>query len=261
MICARPSRVPEKFLHAAAALLQPVERQAEIGHRVPDRVVGLVAVEPDQHGPLEGARLQAAPGEFGQQPVRALVHLDQQHLADLGHAGDRVGAQQTARLDRHQVVADPLDLAQQVRGDHDRHAELGTDPGDQLQHRVAARRVEPDGRLVEQQHPGVADQRLGQLDPLLHAGRVGADLPVPLLVQPDVPQRLRGPLLGRGRRQPGHPAQVRDELGGGDVGGQAVVLGHISGQRPDLLAVPLAVRAEHPGLAAGGLEQAEQDLD
>src|SRR5580693_7319494 len=44
--------VPEQFLDAAAPLLQTVERQAEIGDRVPDRVVRGVALEPDQHRPL-----------------------------------------------------------------------------------------------------------------------------------------------------------------------------------------------------------------
>ena len=59
-------------------------------------------------------------------------------------------------------------------------------------------RIQSVGRLVEQQQPGIADERLRQLDPLLHAGRVGTDLAVALLVEADVPERLGGTLLGRG---------------------------------------------------------------
>src|SRR5215831_20255012 len=81
--------VPEQFLDAAAPLLQPVERQAEIGDRVADGVVRGVALEPDQYRPLVRPGVEAAPPELGQEPVRALVDLDQQDLAHLGHAGDR----------------------------------------------------------------------------------------------------------------------------------------------------------------------------
>ena len=70
------------------------------------------------------------------------------------------------------------------------------------EHGVAAGRVEAVGRLVEQQQVGVVHQRLGQLDPLLHAGGVAADRAVALLVEPDVAQRLGGPLAGGGARQP-----------------------------------------------------------
>ena len=61
-----------------------------------------------------------------------------------------------------------------------------------VEHLVAPGRVEPVGRLVEQQQLRVVDQRLGQLHPLLHAGGVAADRAVALLVQADVAQRLGG---------------------------------------------------------------------
>jgi hypothetical protein len=54
---------------------------------------------------------------------------------------------------------------------------------------------------------------------------------------------------------------VGDELGGGDIRRQAVVLRHVAGQRPDPLAIALAVAAQHHRLPAGRLEQPEQDLD
>ena len=46
---------------------------------------------------------------------------------------------------------------------------------DQLVERAAQRRVQARGRLVEQQQPRPAEQRLGQAEPLPHALGVGAD--------------------------------------------------------------------------------------
>src|SRR5580698_4705066 len=237
--------VAEQFLDLVPAPLQAAQRQAEVGDAVPHRVVGIVAADGHQQAALVGPRPQTAAGQFPLQPRQALLHLDDQRLASLGEGVDRVRPQQAARLDGDQVIADPLDLAEQVRGDHDRDAELLADRRDQLEHGVAAGGVEPIGRLIEQHQPRIADQRLGELYPLLHAGRVAADLAVPLLVQADVPQRLGGALPGRGGRQPGHAAHVRDELGRRDVRRQAVVLGHVADELADPHAVLDAVQAEH----------------
>src|SRR5258708_8854053 len=100
--------VAEQFLDPAAPLLEPVEREAEIGDRVTDGVVRTVALQPDEHCTLVGPWLEAALPELGEQQLRTLLDLDQQDLACLGQAGHRVGAQQPAPLDRHQVTADPL---------------------------------------------------------------------------------------------------------------------------------------------------------
>src|SRR5215470_8774062 len=253
--------VTEQLLDPAPLLLQPVQRQAQVRDGIPDHVVSQIAVDPHQQ-PAPGApRLQPAGGQFRLERGHALVDLDQQHLAHLGEAGHRVRAQQLAPVDDDELVADLLDLPEQVRGDHDRDAELGPDPADQIQHGTAPGRVQPDRGLVQKQQPWVADQGLGQLDPLLHPGGVGAGLPVPLLVHADMAQRIGGPFLRGGGRQPRHAPEVGDELGPGDVGRQAVVLGHVPGERPDPLPAGRDVVAEHDRPAAGRREQAEQDLD
>src|SRR5512142_3436786 len=111
--------VPEQFLDPAPLLLQPVQRQAKVRYGVPDRVAGLLAVELDQQ-PAPGApQLQAASGQLSRQRGGTLVDLDQQHLAHPGEAGHRVRAQQLAPVDDDELVADLLDLPEQVRGDHD----------------------------------------------------------------------------------------------------------------------------------------------
>ena len=88
------------------------------------------------------------------------------------------------------------------RRDHRGDPELGAGALDQVEHLVAAGRIQAVGRLVQQQQLRVVDQRLGQLDPLLHAGRIAADRPVALLVQANVAQHLGG-ALARGRRRAG----------------------------------------------------------
>ena len=55
-----------------------------------------------------------------------------------------------ATLDRDEIRADSLDLTEQVRGHDDRHPELRARSADQLEHLVAAGRVEPVRRLVEE---------------------------------------------------------------------------------------------------------------
>ena len=84
----------------------------------------------------------------------------------------------------------------------------------QRQHVVAGGRVEAVGRLVEQHQPRVVRQRLGQLGPLLHAGRVAAHRPVPLLGQPHVAQHVGRPLPRRVVGQAGHLAHVHHEVAG-----------------------------------------------
>ena len=116
--------VAEDLLDLVAPLLQAAQRQAERGDGVADRVVGVVAGDGDEQGPLERPGAQAAAGEFRAERVHALVDLDEERLAGPGEAVDRVGPQQPARLDRDEAVADPLDLAEQVAGDHDGDAEL-----------------------------------------------------------------------------------------------------------------------------------------
>jgi hypothetical protein len=148
-----------------------------------------------------------------------------------------------------------------VAGHDDGDAELRARPPDERQHLVTAGRVEAVGRLVEEEQPRIVDERLGELDPLLHPGRVAADGAVALLVQPDVAEDLGGPLAGGGPGQAGHPRHVADEVGRRRVGRQAVVLGHVADELADRRALRPDVEVHHGGPSGRRLEQAEQDLD
>ena len=168
------------------------------------RVLGDV----DEDRPAIRDGLQAAGDERRRQRRLALLDLDREDAGPLGERAQRRGAEEPAGIDRDEEVADPLDLAEQVAGDDDRDPELGAGPPDEREHLVAAGRVEAVRRLVEQQQARVVDEGLGELDPLLHAGRVAADRAIALLVQADVAEDLGGPLAGGGARQAGHPGHV-----------------------------------------------------
>src|SRR5262245_42113979 len=61
--------VPEQLLDPAPPPLQPVERKAEVGDRVADRVVRSVVLEPDEQRPLVRPGLEAALPQLGEQQV------------------------------------------------------------------------------------------------------------------------------------------------------------------------------------------------
>src|SRR5450755_4446503 len=63
--------VAEQFLNPVPPLLHPVQRQAEAGHGIADLVIGALAGQPDQHGPVLGLGVKAAPGKLGHQQAGA----------------------------------------------------------------------------------------------------------------------------------------------------------------------------------------------
>src|SRR6266536_1351845 len=253
--------VGEEFRDPVPALVQPVQREVERGDGAEDQVVGLVRLQRYEQQPPLAADRQPEFGQLGGQEVGALVDLDREDVTLYRHRRDPVGAQQPAGVDGDQPVADPFHLAEQVRADHHGDVELPADALDQGQHRFPTGRVQAVGRFVEQQQIRVVYQRLGQLHPLLHAGRVAADLPVPLLVEPDVAQRLRGPFACGGPGQAADPGQVRDELGGDQVRRQAVVLGHVADPGPHRVPLRYRIQPEYPYPAGRGRDESEQHLD
>ena len=69
-------------------------------------------------------------------------------------------------------VGQLVGLVQVLRGQEDRHA-AGHELADDLPHGAAAARVQPGGRLVEEDQPRVADQGHGQVEAAPHAAGVG----------------------------------------------------------------------------------------
>jgi len=98
------------------------------------------------------------------------------------HHPEFVAASEAAFLQDDDLVAGLLDVAQQVRGDHDVDAAV-TDLADQSEHPLAMRRIEPVRRLVEEDELRVAKERAGDPQPLLHAERVRRELAVGTLAE------------------------------------------------------------------------------
>ena len=99
--------------------------------------------------------------------------LEQLVLGALGH--------DAALADHDDVVGDDLDLVEQVAGEQHGAALVGV-PAEQVAHPADAGGVEAVGRLVEDQHLGVAEEGGRDAEPLAHAERVVADPAAGLLV-------------------------------------------------------------------------------
>ena len=99
--------------------------------------------------------------------------------ADLGlqRLGRALGDDAAAVDDRH-PVGEHVGLLEVLRGEEHRDAVVGGQAPDLLPQRAAALRVQARGRLVEEQHGRVVDERQREVEPALHAARVAADLAV-----------------------------------------------------------------------------------
>src|SRR5919106_5820671 len=104
----------EDLRDVVAPLLQADQAQPEPPHRVADEVVGLLASDPDQHHVTVRAGLQADLVQGRREAVVVVGHLDRQQLAGPGELRGRRRPQQPAGVDDDDVVADALELAQQV---------------------------------------------------------------------------------------------------------------------------------------------------
>ena len=124
-----------------------------------------------------------------EEPELLVPKLERDHLATAHH--------------RH-AVRDRQDLAQLV-GDQDHRDALVAQGGEDTEQAVGLLRGEDPRRLVEDQDPGAAVERLEDLDPLAQADRKPADHCLDVDLQAVVPLEALQLLPGRRRR----PAQRR----------------------------------------------------
>jgi hypothetical protein len=89
-------------------------------------------------------------------------------------------------LEDHSFVAHLLDVAQQVRADEHIHPLLVFHFLDELEHSAPGGGIEAIGGFVQHHQLGPVHDGLGELRHLLHPIRVGPQLPVPRLAEPDV---------------------------------------------------------------------------
>ena len=122
-------------------------------------------------------------------------------------------------------------------------------------------RIEADGRLVEEQHAGVMDERARDLEPSFHAGRERPHQAVAPLRELDQMQHLVDPALAPRRRHAIDEAVEIEVL----VHGQAIVerglLEHHAEAAPRLQRMGDDVDAADPRGAAVGLEDGAEDVE
>ena len=111
--------------------------------------------------------------------VRILRHDLDGRLADLGlQLRGRALGDDLAVVDDPDPVGEHVRLLEVLRRQEDGDALVAREAPDLLPERRAALRVEPGGRLVEEEDRRVVDQRERQVEPALHPARVRADLAV-----------------------------------------------------------------------------------
>ena len=81
----------------------------------------------------------------------------------------RVAVEDDAAADEHEPVDEPLDRAELVREEEDRHAELAVQLAEQPGERLLRVDVHAGGRLVQDEQLGLGRERLGDERPLLLA--------------------------------------------------------------------------------------------
>ncbi len=164
--------------------------------------------------------------------VGQVDQLDLDAAERTGEFGHRALRDESAGVERHDVVADPFDLFEHVRRQHHVDPELAVDVDDDAQHLVALDRVESVGRFVEHDQARVGGDRLGELDPLALSGRHRAECPEAFFAETDEIQRVAGAGAGLVVREATDLGEVADEVVGLHVVGQHVAFGPVADHRP-----------------------------
>src|SRR5437879_2592145 len=100
---------PPTMITAGRIAIAPKMIGAAFAHRVPDEIERRLVDEVDQDRRAVDHHAQAESGEARRQRVAALLDLDGERPGPLGERTERRGPEKPAILDRHEVVADPLD--------------------------------------------------------------------------------------------------------------------------------------------------------
>ena len=135
-------------------------------------------------------------------------------------------------------------LVHHVARDEEARADVG-EPVEQVPQVDAEQRVEADGRLVEHEQVGCAEERRGERDPAALAARQRRDELVGVGAEVG---RLDGPRRRRPCRRPEHAAEVGEVLPHGQVVVDARRLRDVADAVPEGRRIPPARRAPSPCL-------------
>ncbi len=163
-----------------------------------------------------------------------------------------------AYVDHRDLIGELIGLLEVLRGEQDRRA-VGLQLAHERPHVDPAARVEPAGRLVEEQDVGAPDQARSHVEPPPHAAGVGRRLTVARVGQPEPLEDLAAALARLGLGQAVQPADHLEVLEPGQV---LVDGGALAGETypvAELLSVLHDVEAIDLGAAAARQQQRAQD--
>ena len=134
---------------------------------------------------------------------------------------------QAAPVDDADPIADPFGLLHVVRRVEHGHARA-PEGLDVLEDGVAALGVDADRRLVEDEEHRMVEQAGGDVEPALHAARVGVDAVVPAVDEIGELERLVDALPEQSPPEPVEPAEEGEVLPRREVRVEGDVLGHVA---------------------------------
>ena len=246
-------------------------RQARFLHQRDEARDGAAAVgDVDDDRIVERAHLfqpgqlldaQHGAGERCAAVIRVDVHGD--------HVGANRGLEVRGRalrddapgIDDRDLVGEAVGLLQVLRGEEERHAVLAVELLDVAPQRVAADRVEPARRLVEEHDARPVYERRGEVEAALHPAGVRPDAPVRGVLEVDDGEQLGHACLDPGARHAVQAALQRQQLAPGLEVVEARFLQRDADASPHLGRVALHVEAVDVGAAGGGAQQRGEHAD
>ena len=148
-----------------------------------------------------------------------------------------------------------------MRGQQHGDALFGTQPLDLAPHVGPDLGVQAGGGLVEEEHAGLVDERHRDVQPSLHAARVGAADAVGRLGQPESVKQRVDPLLERPPAQAVHLALQAQVLTAGRLPVDAGLLGDDADRAADGVGLVDDVVGGDRGCALIGPRERGEDLD
>ena len=180
-------------------------------------------------------------------------------LADLGlQRRRRALGDDLAAGDDPDPVGELVGLLEVLGGEEDGRA-LAVERRDLLPDRLAADRVEAGGRLVEEQHLRLVDERRGEVEAPAHAARVGADAAVGGLRSSPTRSISASPRRSASRADQAVQRRLQaDQLAAGHQRVERRLLQRDADRAADVGGVGDDVVAGDPGAAAGRAQQRGQ---
>jgi len=207
----------------------PIYMEFLRGEREQIARAALVGHEHTHHVIVSGMTLQTGSTHRGQELIGNALHAQLEHAPTRSlERGNRTCCGNAALVEHDDVVARVLDVGQQVRRENQVDLLVMRDIANQLEHLVAPFRIHAVGGLVEEQQAGIVDQRLRQLDALLHTGRVLLDVAIARFTETDVVEHFVRALHGVRGRQAAQLAAVGDKGHGVHPRNVGVVLRHVA---------------------------------